>query len=303
MPVSRSSCSRSTEGALTIIGFERLHGLAPGLDRGVASHFEVADHLDRARAGLRQRSGLASQDAAGGALGVERIVLTFLVPQLAIGAVDLEHGMTVLAQEAGQASAVGAGALDTKGADRPQGLGPGLQGLVAFAAGRDGQIAEAGAECTDRHGSMGELMGIDTDDDVGIRKQSCSWCGAPSQTEGLAIERADRTVMGHWTPSSPYEVTIRSTDRCSLEGPTHHSHDTRSVARRVRSLQTAPVYSQLHGSVGRAHSPLPRSGSCDADGLRASQLQHAVQRMDGNVHLGRPTLVRAASAARHRSPV
>ena len=28
----------------------------------------------------------------------------------------------------------------------------------------------------------------------------------------------------------------------------------------------------LRGSVGRAHSPLPRSGSCDADGLRASQL-------------------------------
>src|SRR4051795_8153941 len=47
--------------------------------------------------------------------------------------------------------------------------------------------------------------------------------------------------------------------------------------------------------MGRAHSPLPRSGPCDADGLRASQLQHAVQSMDGNVHLGRPTLVRAAA--------
>src|SRR4051812_47228797 len=51
----------------------------------------------------------------------------------------------------------------------------------------------------------------------------------------------------------------------------------------------------LHGSVGGAHSPLPRSGSCNADGLRASQLQHAVQSMDGNVHLGHPTLVRAAA--------
>ena len=49
----------------------------------------------------------------------------------------------------------------------------------------------------------------------------------------------------------------------------------------------------LHGSVGRAHSPLPRSGSCDADGLRASQLQHAVEGVDGNLHLGRPTLIRA----------
>src|SRR4051794_15902365 len=59
-------------------------------------------------------------------------------------------------------------------------------------------------------------------------------------------------------------------------------------------LEMPPV-AVLHGSVGRAHSPLPRSGSCDADGLRASQLQHAVQRMDGNLHLGRPTLVRAAA--------
>src|SRR5215218_6203526 len=56
-----------------------------------------------------------------------------------------------------------------------------------------------------------------------------------------------------------------------------------------------PSAAVLHGSLGRAHSPLPRSGSCDADGLRAPQLQHAVQRMDGNLHLGRPTLVRAAA--------
>src|SRR5215218_11359385 len=54
-----------------------------------------------------------------------------------------------------------------------------------------------------------------------------------------------------------------------------------------------PSAAVLHGSVGRAHSPLPRSGSCDADGLRASQLQHAVEGVDGNLHLGRPTLVRA----------
>jgi hypothetical protein len=48
------------------------------------------DHLDRARAGLRQCRSLASQNAAGGAFGVERIVLTLLVPQLTVGAVNLE---------------------------------------------------------------------------------------------------------------------------------------------------------------------------------------------------------------------
>ena len=33
-------------------------------------------------------------------------------------------------------------------------------------------------------------------------------------------------------------------------------------------------------------------GSCDADVVRASEVQHAVERVDGNRYLGRPTLVR-----------
>src|SRR4051794_6825197 len=41
------------------------------------------------------------------------------------------------------------------------------------------------------------------------------------------------------------------------------------------------------------NDPDPVLGSCDADGLRASQLQHAVQDRDADVHLGRLTLVRA----------
>src|SRR3954469_6180505 len=43
---------------------------------------------------------------------------------------------------------------------------------------------------------------------------------------------------------------------------------------------------------GRTH-PYPVLGSCDADGLRASQLQHAVEDVDGNLDLGRPTLIGA----------
>ena len=48
----------------------------------------------------------------------------------------------------------------------------------------------------------------------------------------------------------------------------------------------------------------PRPGSSDADIVRASQLQHAVEHMDGNVHLGRPTLVRvrAQPVADHLFP-
>jgi hypothetical protein len=62
----------------------------------------VPDDLDRARAGLRSCRGLACQHAAGSAFGVEGIILALLAPQLAAGAVDLEHGMAVLAQEAGR---------------------------------------------------------------------------------------------------------------------------------------------------------------------------------------------------------
>lgn len=42
-----------------------------------------------------------------------------------------------------------------------------------------------------------------------------------------------------------------------------------------------------------AMNPLPRLGSGNADEDWASQLQHAVQSMDGDVQLGRATLVRA----------
>jgi len=43
---------------------------------------------------------------------------------------------------------------------------------------------------------------------------------------------------------------------------------------------------------GRSY-PSPGCSSGDADGDRASKLQHAVERMDGDVHLGRPATVRA----------
>ena len=53
----------------------------------------------------------------------------------------------------------------------------------------------------------------------------------------------------------------------------------------------------LHGSGSRAHRPLPRPGSGDADGLRASQLQHAVERVDADVDLGGAVLSGLAPAS------
>src|SRR5215212_1851275 len=55
----------------------------------------------------------------------------------------------------------------------------------------------------------------------------------------------------------------------------------------------APDEAVLHGSRQRAQCPQPRLGSGDADGVRASQLQHAVEDKDRHVHLSCPTLVRA----------
>ena len=43
----------------------------------------------------------------------------------------------------------------------------------------------------------------------------------------------------------------------------------------------------------RRSYPIPTRGSGNADGDRASKLRHAVERMDGDVHLGRATFVRA----------
>src|SRR5829696_2291922 len=61
---------------------------------------------------------------------------------------------------------------------------------------------------------------------------------------------------------------------------------------------------QVHGSGTWTRLPQPRPGSSDADIVRASELQHAVERMNGDVHLGRPTLVRvrAQPVADHLFP-
>ena len=47
----------------------------------------------------------------------------------------------------------------------------------------------------------------------------------------------------------------------------------------------------LQGSGERVHCPHSRPGLHNADVGRASQVQHAVEHMDGDVHLGGPTLI------------
>lgn len=77
------------------------------------------------------------------------------------------------------------------------------------------------------------------------------------------------------------------------------SHEHYSLYERNRNRlfdRLGPVTAKL-GRVARISGagamPPSRLGSGDAERDRASQIQHAVQRMDGDVHLRRATLVRA----------
>src|SRR4051794_24852608 len=76
------------------------------------------------------------------------------------------------------------------------------------------------------------------------------------------------------------------------------AYGRKPCARRVTGcLSLAPIRSGARQRGARirgagAMTPTPVLGSCDADVIRASQLQHAVQDLDRHVHLSRPTLIR-----------
>ena len=94
-------------------------------------------------------------------------------------------------------------------------------------------------------------------------------------------------------------ITLTRTRRASSAGRSRKSAASPCASRSDASGQPASSPGRSgDGRVawisgrGRTH-PYPVLRSCDADGLRASQLQHAVESVDGNAHLGCPTLVRA----------
>jgi hypothetical protein len=61
---------------------------------------------------------------AGGGLGIQRIGLATPAPRRPVGAVDLDHDLTLGAQEASQPSPEAAGALDPPGLELAETLGP-----------------------------------------------------------------------------------------------------------------------------------------------------------------------------------
>ena len=98
----------------------------------------MTDHLDRARAGLRLSGSLASKHGARSAFGVYGVAFALPIPQLPIGPVDLDDGMSSLAQEPGQTGAIGPGALNAKCLDvygpRPIATGLAKAGLKVTTA-------------------------------------------------------------------------------------------------------------------------------------------------------------------------
>ena len=139
--------------------------LSKRYDGGITRDLEVTDHLDGTGAGLRQRRGLAAQHGTSGAFGVERIALTMLMPQLAVGTTNLEDLVAICLQGAGQSRTVGTGAFDAEGPDGSEGPGPSLQIAVAGTADRDGHRPQPRTQRVD-DGGVGVLVGVDADYDL-----------------------------------------------------------------------------------------------------------------------------------------
>jgi hypothetical protein len=89
-----------------------------------------------------------------------------LVPDLAIGAVDLNDIVASLLQEACQASPIGACPLDPEGADGTKGSSPGFHLVIASAARQQGHCPKAGSQPVDGDSGVGLLVSVNADDDL-----------------------------------------------------------------------------------------------------------------------------------------
>jgi hypothetical protein len=183
-------------------GLQGQHGLAARLDRAVAGHLELADHLDPAGARLRHGGGLPGEHGAGGAFGVEVVGLAVLAAQPAVRTADLVDHMAAPAEEARQAGAVGARALDAEGAGLPQRTGPGGEPAVAFGADRKAQLAQARAERRDSHGGVDVLVGVDADQDVGRDDLAHVTC-SPNRLGGFGDRASGQDCDGRDGPQAP----------------------------------------------------------------------------------------------------
>lgn len=144
------------------------HHHRPGavLHRGIVRNLQLPDHLDDPVSGLRNRGHEPGENCSCGVLRVQRVRLAVQAPQPPIGAGDLDHLVPVPANERGQASAIGTGALDPERDDLPERRRPLRQLPEPGGVGRDRQGREDPADRVHHRGNVNVLVSIDADHDV-----------------------------------------------------------------------------------------------------------------------------------------
>jgi hypothetical protein len=121
-----------------------------------------------------------------------------------------------------------------------------------------------------------------------------AWRAAPRTTRGGQPWYSPLAILTALTLRAVLRLALRRTEGLigsvlHLLGPELAVPDHSTLSRRAETLEVTV----LHGSASWTQRPQPCLASCGADVVRASELQHAVQGTDGDVHLGRPAPVRA----------
>jgi hypothetical protein len=181
----------------------------------------VADHLHRALGSLRCRDRGAREDCAGGVLRVCGIGLAAPAAYSAVGPVDLDHPVPVLAQVAGESGAVGTGALDAEAKDLSE-LGSPLGELfVSTAVGGDAEVALDAADDVDNDRGVHVLVGVVSDDDFpdrpSLQDAGHGRAGGQDCDERL-VEQAPIGSLPAW-PAARIEPAAAVTDRSTARTP------------------------------------------------------------------------------------
>jgi hypothetical protein len=95
------------------------------------------------------------------------ISLAVLASQPAVGPADLVDGVATVAKDTGETGAVRAGAFNAESADGSERRSPGFKLAVTLPTNGNRQLRHPGAKSSNRHGGVGVLVSVDTNDDVG----------------------------------------------------------------------------------------------------------------------------------------
>ena len=156
-----------------IKNFFCMMALGAGADHRAAGHAQGPDRLDGAGAGLGDPRRASAQRGAGGGFGVDGVGLADQAAGAPVGAVDLDDlDPGQVAQVAGQACAVGAGALDTHTHHSARIAAGGVGGYplqqvgVPGGGGGEGGVGQHPPGQVDHRSGVGVGVGVDPADDL-----------------------------------------------------------------------------------------------------------------------------------------